>query len=309
VTFQTVSGQNYTVAISNYNDLYFNRWSNDFSSRVIPVAASESQVSLTAVFTTSPEAPPSTPYSITVGSTTLNGTAINGYLIDLRVGGYAIDSGFSPVTFTNLEPGLQYQIVAYWAGNYYFREFSNGDLNRYELVTFNTTGTTSVDYDAMYQYVPPSQAVTLNIIAEFSNGTEIGTTSNTTDYIQHTPGMWLTLTPPSATIPYTGSDTGGSLLPFVLLRGQTYTIQMTLGYGSVSFAHWQDTGSTNATRTITLDQNATTLVAIYEQTPTPGTTQAGLWSHMVFTALAPFSLCILPRSQSGSRRKRAKMFR
>jgi hypothetical protein len=261
-----MGGQNYTVSVSDSKNLFFNQWSNGWSSRVIPVAANASQESLTAVFTTTLQPSPPTPYSITVNSNALNGTSISGYLIDLRVGGYAIASGFSPVTFKNLEPGLEYQVVAYWSGNYYFRHFSDGDLNRYELITFNSTGSTTASFDAIYEYVPSSQAVTLNVIAEFPNGTQIGTTFNNTGYIQHTPGLWLTVTPPDATIPYTGSFTGGSLLPFVLFRGENYTVQMTLSFGNYKFAYWQDSGGTNATRSIALDQNATTIIAIYEET-------------------------------------------
>ena len=261
-TFHTTSGENYTVTVSDFKNLYFNRWSNGFASRVIPVAANASQTSLVAVFTITPQPPPPTPYTITVGSQMLNGTAISGYKIDLRVGGYSIESGFTPVTFKNLEPGLEYQVVAYWYGDNYFREFSGGDLNRYELVTFNSTGTTGVSYTALYEHVPSSQAATLNVLAKFPNGTQIGTTFNNTGYIQHTPGLWLTVTPPGSTVPYTGSYTGGSLLPFVLVSGQNYTIQMTLGFGDYRFGYWSDDGSTNATRSLILSQN-TTIVAIY----------------------------------------------
>lgn len=295
VTFQTVSGQDYTVTVSDSKNVYFNRWSDNFSSRVIPVVAIGSKVSLRAVFTTTPQQSPPTPYSITIDSKTLNGTAISGYLVDLRVGGYAIADGYTPVTFKNLEPGLQYQVVAYWAGNYYFRDFSGGDLNRYELVTFNSTGSTTVSFNAMYEYIPPLQAATLNIIAEFPNGTQIGTTSNTTDYIQHTPGMWLTVTPPGATAPYTGSDTGGSLLPFVLFAGESYTVQMTTAYGNIKFAYWNDTGSTDATRTIKLGHNATTVLAIYEVIPPPAMVRASPLSSMIPAVLAPFELCLIPR--------------
>jgi hypothetical protein len=265
VTFQTEPGQNYTVTVSDSNNLYFNQWSNGFSSRVIPLQANSSETSVTALFTMTPQSPPSTPYSITVTSNVLNGTSIHGYFIDLRIGGYHIESGFTPVTFTNLEPGLQYQVVAYWSGNYYFRHFSDGNLNRYELVTFNSTGTTSVSYDAIYEYVPQAQASTLNVITEFPNGTLIGTTFNNTGYIQHTPGLWFTVTPPDSTVPYTGSYTGGSLLPFVLFRGEPYTIQMTLSYGNLKFAYWNDTRSTDSIRNIFLDQN-TTIIAVYEET-------------------------------------------
>jgi hypothetical protein len=250
------------VTVSDFTNLYFNRWSNGFASRVIPVAANASETSLLAVFTTTPQPPPPTPYSISVGSQLLNGTAISGYKIDLRVGGYSIESGFTPVTFKDLEPGLEYQVVAYWYGSIYFREFSGGDLNRYELVTFNSTGTTSASYTALYEQVPSSEAATLNVLAKFPNGTQIGTTFNNTGYIQHTPGLWLTVTPPGSTVPYTGSYTGGSLLPFVLPSGQNYTIQMTLGFGNYRFGYWNDTGSVNATRSLTLSQN-TTIVAIY----------------------------------------------
>jgi hypothetical protein len=265
VTFPLTNGLNYTVTVSDSTNLFFNHWSNEWSVRVIPITASASQQSLLAVFTTIKQPPPSTPYSITVDSSDLNGTSISGYLIDLRVGGYAIQSGFTPVTFSNLEPGLEFQVVAFWAGNYYFRHFSDGDLNRYELLTFNSTGATSASYDAVYQYVPQSQAATLNVIAEFPNGTQIGTTFNNTGYIQHTPGLWLTVTPPGATVPFTGSFTGGSLLPFVLLRDENYTVQMTPTFGNYKFAYWQDSNGTDPIRTLDLDQN-TTIVAIYEET-------------------------------------------
>ena len=197
------------------------------------------------------------------------------------------------MTFKNLEPGLQYQVVAYWAGNYYFRHFSDGDLNRYELVTFNSTGAKTITLDAVYEYVPPSRAVTLNIIAEFPNGTQIGTTFNNTNYIQHTPGMWLTITPPGAAAAYSGSDTGGSLLPFVLFGGETYKVQMTLSYGDLVFAHWNDTGSTNATRAVTLSKSATTLIAVYDVTKMAPAMQAGAWSHAIPSVLAPFDLYLI----------------
>ena len=184
--------------------------------------------------------------------------------MDLRVDGYAIASGFSPITFTDLEPGIQYQVVAYWAGNYYFRNFGSSDLNRYALVTFNSTGSTTVSLDAQYQYVPKSEAASLDIIAELPNGTILGTTYNNSNYIEHTPGLWLTVAPPGSG-PFTGSYTGGSSLPFVLISGQTYTIQMTLGYGNLQFAYWKDNGSVSASRSVLLDQN-TTLIAVYEET-------------------------------------------
>jgi hypothetical protein len=261
VSFPVNNGQNYTVTVSNYGTNYFNQWGNGFSVRSMPVMANSSTTSLTAVFTTTQQSPPPTGYSITIKSNDLNGTALTGFYIDVRVNGNHIASGFTPVTIQSLEPGVQYQIVTYWYGNYYFREFSNGDLNRYALVTFNSTGATSVTYDALYQYVPKSQAADLNVIAELPNGTLLGTTFNNTGYIQHTPGMWLTITPGSGT-PFTGTFTGGSILPFVLFNTQPYTISMTAGYQNYQFAYWKDNNSTNPDRTITLNGNDT-YIAVY----------------------------------------------
>jgi hypothetical protein len=118
-----------------------------------------------------------------------------------------------------------------------------------------------VTYDALYQYVPKTQAADLNIIAELPNGTLLGTTFNNSGYIQHTPGMWLTITPGSGA-PFTGSYTGGSILPFVLFNNEPYTISMTAGYQNYQFAYWKDTSGTNPDRAITLNGSAT-YIAVY----------------------------------------------
>jgi hypothetical protein len=199
--------------------------------------------------------------SITIKSNSLNGTAIAGFLVDLRVNGTNVQSGYTPVTFSNLATGVQYGVVAFWHGSYFFRHFSDGELNRYELVTLN--GSSTVTLDAMYEYVPPAKAASLNILAEFPNGTIIGTSEVIGNYIYHAPGMWLDVIPPNQKVPFTGTFTGGSILPFVLFKGETYTVEMTLGYANVTFSHWQDNNRTNNIRSITLNGNAT-YVAIYD---------------------------------------------
>jgi hypothetical protein len=203
-----------------------------------------------------------------VNSTDVNGTVVRGFLVDVRDNGYPVASGYTPVTFNGLEPGVNFQVVVYWAGNYYFRHFSDGNLNRYELVTLNSTTASqkSISFDAEYQDVPSKQAASLMVQAEYRNGSVIGQTFNVTDYIQHTPGVWVTVIPPHATTPFTGSYTGGSLLPFILLKGQSYTMQMTLSYGGYTFAYWKDTNSTDATRSIVLGGNES-YIAVYNYTP------------------------------------------
>src|SRR5580658_6271207 len=116
--------------------------------------------------------PSPVPNSITVTSADIgNGTTLTGFTVDLRVNGNPVQSGFTPVTFSGLQTGVQYQVVVYWYGNYYFREFSNGDLNRYALITLNASQD-SVSLTGLYQYVPASDAGSLNIIAQFPNGTQ-----------------------------------------------------------------------------------------------------------------------------------------
>jgi len=200
--------------------------------------------------------------SITVTSKDFDtGAALSGFTVDVRLNGNPVQNGFTPVTFSGLQTGVQYQVVAYWYGNYYFRQFSDGNLNRYALVTLNATQN-SVSLTGLYQHVPASQAATLNILAQFPNGTQLGTTFNNTDYIQHTPGMWLTVTPPGSAQPFTGSYTGGSILPFILFSGQTYTVDMTAGYGNVQFLHWKDNNSPSLSRQVQLSGNAS-YTAIY----------------------------------------------
>ena len=58
--------------------------------------------------------------------------------------------------------------------------------------------------------------------------------------------------------------TGGSILPFIFFNHQAYTVAMSLGYGNITFSHWQDNGSTDPTRTFALNGNST-YIAIYIQ--------------------------------------------
>lgn len=214
---------------------------------------------LTAVFTTTPQSPPPTSYGISINSSDLNGTAISGMNVVVRVDGNDIVNGTTPVTFPDLEPHVQYQVFVYSSGDYYFREFSNGGLNDYATVEFNSTGSTTVTDDALYQHVPASQAAYLNVEAELPNGTLLGTV---VDNVAQTPGMWFTVTPSGSDTPFTGAYTGASNLPFVLLNNETYTITMTISYQSYHFAHWQDNNNTSPIRVVDLNGNLT-LIAIY----------------------------------------------
>ncbi|MDA4132643.1 MAG: hypothetical protein OK454_05900, partial [Thaumarchaeota archaeon] len=167
--------------------------------------------------------------------------------------------------FSGLQQGAKYLVVVYGYGDAYFRHFSNGNLQRYSYVTLNATAAqSSYSMNALYEVVPNSQAASLNIVAQFPNGTQIGTASEIDGYPQHTPGMYLSVTPPGATAPYTATFTGGSILPFIFFNHQTYTVAMSMGYANITFSHWEDNGSTDPTRAFALNGNAT-FIAIYTQ--------------------------------------------
>ena len=232
--------------------------------------------------------------SITVMGVTLNGSSpVNGAFVDLRVNGNEVASGFTPVTFQNLTLGVQYGVVVYWFNGYYIRYINDSitgiDLQRYDLVTL-TQETPNDTLHGYFEFVPASMSASLNVQAEFPNGTLIGTSTYipSLKYPLHSPGMWLTLTPPNSTQPYTGAFTGGSILPFILYDHKNYTVDMILGFcgpwdsglenGSAPivdlvWSHWLNSSS-GADRVVALNGN-TTIIAIYDQIYPPNCSNSG----------------------------------
>ena len=200
--------------------------------------------------------------SIVISSSMLNGASLSGVQVDLRINGSTIETGYTPVTFSKLTPGIEYEVVVYWLNNTYFRHFSDGNLNRYATVTLN--GSKYDTLNAEYESVPQQDAASLNVVAEFPNGTQIGTSDLVNGSNFHSPGMWFQIVPPESTEAFTGSYTGGSILPFILFNHQTYTIQMSSGYQNLNFLYWKDNKSQDPTRVITLNGN-TTYIAIFNQ--------------------------------------------
>jgi len=273
VTFATMSDLNYTVIVTNSTNAYFSEWGNGITTDTIVVAAHSAQASLTALFcqtacsgTTVKGGGNGTTGSITVTSSYLStGAAVSGMYVDLRLDNNHIESGYTPVTFSDLQQGAKYLVVLYGYGDNYFRHFSNGNLQRYSYVTLNATaGQNSYSMNALYETVPNQQAASLNIIAQFPNGTQIGTASEIGGYPQHTPGMYLSVTPPGSATPYTATFTGGSILPFIFFNGRTYTVAMSAGYSNITFSYWKDSRSTDPTRAFTLNGNST-FIAVYTQ--------------------------------------------
>jgi hypothetical protein len=270
--FASTNGQTYSITVSDYTNADFSQWSSGVTSDTIVVTANTTETTETAIYCPTSGCPSSgggggsTGDSITVTSSLLqSGAAVTGMYVDLRLDNNHIEGGYTPVTFSGLQAGAKYLVVVYWYGDYYFRHFSNGNLQRYSYVTLNATaGQNTYSMNALYEQVPTAQAASLNIIAQFPNGTQIGTASEISGYPQHTPGMYLTVTPPGGTAPFTATFTGGSILPFVFFNKEAYTVSMSTGYSNITFSYWKDNGSTSPTRSVTLNGNET-LIAIYTQ--------------------------------------------
>jgi hypothetical protein len=198
--------------------------------------------------------------TVTVVTCSLDGTkTLTGFYTNLRLNGNIIADGYTPKTFT-MTPGNTYVVVLYWCCDQYFRHYSDGTLTRYYVVT---PGSSGILVKGMYESVPASQAAKLNVIAKDTNGNVIGgTTTNPDGSISTQPGMWMWLTPPGSSTPYTGAYTGSSSTPFTIFNGKTYTLTMS-SFDKYQFDHWQDNGSTNPTRAFTMNGDSVNNVAIY----------------------------------------------
>jgi hypothetical protein len=181
--------------------------------------------------------------------------------VNIRLNGAVVKDGFTPVTFTDLQPGQQYLVVLYWCCDYEFRHYSDGVLTRYHTVV---PGSTGITLEGKYEIVPAAQAARLNVHAFDQNGNMIGGTTGSLEdgTLSVKPGMWMELTPPGQSNPYTGAYTGSSSTPFRVFNGQTYKITM-FSFGEYVFDHWQDNGSTNPVRSFAMNGNSENNVAIY----------------------------------------------
>ena len=264
IAFPVTEGQSYTVTAGDYTNAFFNHWQSGLVPRTITVTATASATQLEAIYTTTPQPPPPGqigPNSVTIETQLLDGTPTTNLYIQIRLDGSLLSDGFSPVTFSNLQAGQEYQIVAYWFGEDHFRHYSDGVLTRYHYVT---PGPDPITLTAVYESIPDSQEDKLNVTAidEFGNiiGDTTGNAENGT--LAVTPGMWMAVIPPGQTTPFTGGYTGSSSEPFSLVNGQTYEIQMN-SYQQYQFGFWQDNGSTDPIRAFTMNGDSLNNIAIY----------------------------------------------
>ncbi|MGA2874454.1 MAG: ice-binding family protein [Nitrososphaerales archaeon] len=184
---------------------------------------------------------------LTVKSIATNGTTIYGYEVEAFCQGSHLVSGFTPVTLT-LNNNEQYTVTI--DQNYGSCSFAYWQNTGSALPTTSVTISSNTSLTAVYncRNIPSGPSVFVQTLDQ--NGNVIT-------------GYYVRLFD-------NGQEMNDAYSPatFQLIDGQTYSIE-TSSYLSCTFSHWQDTGSTNSTRTTTASNNMQTFTAVYACT-TPG---------------------------------------
>ena len=225
--FNLSSGQQYSVAVSNYGSTVFDHWADNGSTNPVRTVSITQATALTAIYRTAAVA--LNPASGTVG-TQITVTGSNfpaNAAVSLTYAGSAVATNPSSVTTSA----------------------SGAFTATFAVPSSSTPGQNAV------------QATTAGIFASatFTHGSSSNSqlTVNS-QYMAGQPltGMWTVLSQNGQTV-----GTGFTPAQFTLSSGPQYTIGVG-DYGQTVFDHWLDTGSTSATRTVSITQ-ATTLTAVY----------------------------------------------
>lgn len=275
------NGGTYTVTVDkSFDTTAFLEWEDTKSTSNTRTETITKAKTFTAIYSTDGETPTdddtTTPTpgeelpaggagSVTINTRLLDGTAISGYQVQVRdSSGTPIDTKSSPAVFEGLTEGEQYRAVVYWFGDTFFRHWTDGGLHRYHTFTPSSSGKV---FTAEYEHIPSSQQAKLTVIAKTTDGQTIGgTTGRAEDLTLHAEsGMEIQVAPPGSLTPYTAGFSGGSEIPFTLVKGQIYTV-IAQEFGQYQFVKWEDNDSVNQARAVSMSGD-TTLTAIYEIVP------------------------------------------
>jgi hypothetical protein len=142
-TFDLTSGQQYTVEVQDYGSYHFNYWQDDSSTGRDRTFTAGSPQTLTAVYSTSPNATPpdddnneeeeepqQTTGTISITTTDSAGNQIYGYYTTLSQNGNIVQTAFSPAEFT-VSSGQTYQVAVADYGSYSFDHWSDGSTGKF----------------------------------------------------------------------------------------------------------------------------------------------------------------------------------
>lgn len=177
--------------------------------------------------------------SLSVQTVDQSGSTITGYYVGLYNGGTLINSGFSPVTFTDISAMTSYYVAPdnYGSCSFsYWQDTGNTTRDRY-FIAYGSQSLTAV-YDCSSTGSVTVQTVNQNDQA--ITGYYVGLYNSGGTLINH--GF--------SPVTFTG-----------LTIGTTYSVGPD-NYGSCTFNHWQDTGSTTRDRSFTA-ASTQTFTAVY----------------------------------------------
>jgi hypothetical protein len=238
-TFTLNNGQTYTVQVDNFGSCYFDHWTDTGSTTSWRTVSISSDTSYTAVMNCGGTG------SVELGVVSINfgcSCGIDGYYVVLYQNGNVIATGFTPTKFT-LTPGQTYSIQAdsYGSCTFYYWQGLNSQHITANPYTF-TAPSSSDGIGAVYQCNTPAE---VTVRSADQNGNLIY-------------GYYTTLYDQNGNFLKAGFTTV-TFSP--LTTGAQYTVQVA-DYGSCSFSHWMDSGSTNRQRTYT-GGSEPVLTAIY----------------------------------------------
>jgi glucose/arabinose dehydrogenase len=189
-------------------------------------------------------ASPSGGYDLTVRSVDLSGSALTGYYTVIQSGGSAVQTGYTPLAYGGSAGGT-YSVTVHDYSSVVFDHWDNGSTSRTRTLTLNSDTMITA-----YYRTPNSQPTwTLTVRSQDASGSAVT-------------GFWATLYGSS------GSAIASGYTPatFTLNTGQQYSVSVA-DYGTHTFDHWADNGSTANPRGVSIAAN-TQLVAVYGQDQT-----------------------------------------
>ena len=265
--FTLTSGQNYVVQVDDYGKCSFSHW-GDTGSTINPRSITiSSDTQITAVYNCGGVNSSS---NVAVNSVDQNGNTISGYYTVLYdSSGLVVATGFTPETFSTTA-GSAYAVGASSYGTCTFNKWSDGVVSDprsftatsgalsftaiYNCGTTTTTSTTSTSY---------STTTSTTTTTSSSGGTSTLTVNTQLNAGGTMTGFYTVLLQNGNVV-----ATGFSPAQFTVTNGQTYSVEIQ-NYGTYYFQYWQDTGSVNANRLVTISASLS-LTAILCNGP-PGT--------------------------------------
>jgi hypothetical protein len=231
--FNLSSGQQYTVAVSNYGQIVFDHWADNGSTNPARTVSITQATTLTAIYRSA--AITLAPASGTVGTqVTVTGSNFPpSSQVSVTYAGGAVATSPSSVTTSSSGAFTATFAVPSW---------SNSGPN-----IVRATDAQGISAVATFTDTSVQSQQTLTINSQSTTGSQAT-------------GFWTTLSQNGQTV-----ATGFTPVQFQVATGQQYVVTVS-NYGQWTFDHWADNGSTNPARTVSITQ-ATTLTALYRNTP------------------------------------------